>query len=261
MAGRGHPRSWYSETALPQPDHPPLAGDLRCDVCIVGGGYTGLSAALHLAERGYDTVLLEAERIGWGASGRNGGQIVTAYNPSMGTMEGWVGKDDARLLWELGEESKRILADRVERHAIDCDLRWGYVLAALKRRFPELPDPHKEDICYATTNRQEAVKRLGEGCGLVLVVGSKNSSNSARLVDVALKAGAGDARLVDDAGDLDWSWFDGVETVGLTAGASAPEPLVQGVIEALGTRFDVTVTEDDGARETVTFKLPRALTA
>ncbi|OYX21357.1 4-hydroxy-3-methylbut-2-enyl diphosphate reductase [Brevundimonas diminuta] len=135
------------------------------------------------------------------------------------------------------------------------------ILAALKRRFPELPDPHKEDICYATTNRQEAVKRLGEGCGLVLVVGSKNSSNSARLVDVALKAGAGDARLVDDAGDLDWAWFDGVETVGLTAGASAPEPLVQGVIDALRARFDVTVTEDDGARETVTFKLPRALTA
>ncbi|UEM19546.1 FAD-binding oxidoreductase [Skermanella mucosa] len=134
MAGRGHPRSWYAETALPQPDHPPLAGDLRCDVCVVGGGYTGLSAALHLAERGYDVVLLEAERIGWGASGRNGGQIVTAYNPSMGTMAGWVGKDDARLLWDLGEESKRILTDRVERHGIQCDLRWGYVLAALKQR-------------------------------------------------------------------------------------------------------------------------------
>ncbi len=80
-------------------------------------------------------------------------------------------------------------------------------------------------------------------------------------MDVALKAGAGDARLVDDAGDLDWAWFEGVETVGLTAGASAPEPLVQGVIEALRARFDLTVSEDDGARETVTFKLPRALTA
>jgi len=104
------------------------------------------------------------------------------------------------------------------------------------------------------------VKRLGEGCDLVLVVGSKNSSNSARLVDVALRAGARDARLVDDAGDLDWAWFEGVADVGLTAGASAPEPLVQGVIAALEQRFDVTVTEDDGARETVTFKLPRVLT-
>ena len=135
------------------------------------------------------------------------------------------------------------------------------ILAALKRRFPELPDPHKEDICYATTNRQEAVKRLGEGCELVLVVGSKNSSNSARLVDVALKAGASDARLVDDAGDVDWSWFDGVTTVGVTAGASAPEPLIEALIDAIRARFDAVVTEDDGARETVSFKLPRALTA
>lgn len=135
------------------------------------------------------------------------------------------------------------------------------ILAALKRRFPELPDPHKEDICYATTNRQEAVKRLGEGCQLVLVVGSRNSSNSARLVDVALKAGAGDARLVDDAGDVDWSWFDGVTTVGVTAGASAPEPLIEALIDAIRARFDAVVTEDDGARETVSFKLPRALTA
>ena len=134
------------------------------------------------------------------------------------------------------------------------------ILAALKRRFPELPDPHKEDICYATTNRQEAVKRLGEGCQLVLVVGSKNSSNSARLVDVALKAGAGDARLVDDAGDVDWAWFDGVTTVGVTAGASAPEPLIEALIDASRDRFDATVTEDGGARETVTFKLPRLLT-
>ncbi|MEN5167989.1 4-hydroxy-3-methylbut-2-enyl diphosphate reductase [Brevundimonas pondensis] len=135
------------------------------------------------------------------------------------------------------------------------------ILAALKRRFPELPDPHKEDICYATTNRQEAVKRLGEGCQLVLVVGSKNSSNSARLVDVALKAGASDARLVDDASDVDWSWFGGVTTVGVTAGASAPEPLIEALIDAIRARFDAVVTEDDGARETVSFKLPRALTA
>ena len=134
------------------------------------------------------------------------------------------------------------------------------ILAALKRRFPVLPDPHKEDICYATTNRQEAVKRLGEGCQLVLVVGSKNSSNSVRLVDVALKAGAGDARLVDDAGDVDWSWFDGVTTVGVTAGASAPEPLIEALIDAIRARFDAVVSEDDGARETVSFKLPRALT-
>ncbi|MFN3353942.1 MAG: 4-hydroxy-3-methylbut-2-enyl diphosphate reductase, partial [Brevundimonas sp.] len=135
------------------------------------------------------------------------------------------------------------------------------IIAALKARFPELPDPHKEDICYATTNRQEAVKRLAEGADLVLVVGSKNSSNSARLVEVALKAGARDARLIDDASQIEWDWLAGASRIGLTAGASAPESLVQGVIDALSSRFDVAVQEDDGLRETVTFKLPRALTA
>ncbi|WP_420471387.1 4-hydroxy-3-methylbut-2-enyl diphosphate reductase [Brevundimonas sp. FT23042] len=134
------------------------------------------------------------------------------------------------------------------------------ILAALKRRFPELPDPHKEDICYATTNRQEAVKRLGEGCDLVLVVGSRNSSNSVRLVEVAVKAGARDARLVDDASHVDWTWLDGVSTLGITAGASAPERLIEDLVQAVRDRFDADVVEDDGARETVTFKLPRVLT-
>ncbi|MDP2764174.1 MAG: 4-hydroxy-3-methylbut-2-enyl diphosphate reductase [Brevundimonas sp.] len=135
------------------------------------------------------------------------------------------------------------------------------ILATLKRRFPELPDPHKEDICYATTNRQEAVKRLGQGCDLVLVVGSKNSSNSVRLVEVAMRAGARDARLVDDASHVDWSWMAGVSTLGITAGASAPEQLIEDLIEAVRARFDATVVEDAGERETVTFKLPRVLTA
>ena len=135
------------------------------------------------------------------------------------------------------------------------------ILLVLKRRFPELPDPHKEDICYATTNRQEAVKRLGEGCELVLVVGSKNSSNSVRLVEVALRAGARDARLVDDASQVDWAWLDGVSTLGITAGASAPEPLIEALVDAIQARFDAEVIEDAGARETVTFKLPRLLTA
>ncbi|MDP2116038.1 MAG: 4-hydroxy-3-methylbut-2-enyl diphosphate reductase [Brevundimonas sp.] len=134
------------------------------------------------------------------------------------------------------------------------------ILATLKRRFPELPDPHKEDICYATTNRQEAVKRLGQGCDLVLVVGSRNSSNSVRLVEVAMRAGARDARLVDDASHVDWSWLDGVSTLGITAGASAPEQLIEDLIEAVRARFDAEVIEDAGERETVTFKLPRVLT-
>lgn len=133
------------------------------------------------------------------------------------------------------------------------------IVAALRKRFPHAAAPHKEDICYATTNRQEAVKQLAGECGLVLVVGSKTSSNSLRLVEVALRAGAADARLIDDARDLDWSWFEGVDTVGLTAGASAPEVLVEGVIDALRGRFDLEVCEVAPTVENVSFKLPRAL--
>ena len=131
----------------------------------------------------------------------------------------------------------------------------------LKQRFPGIAAPHKEDICYATTNRQEAVKMLAETSDLILVVGSKNSSNSVRLMEVGRRAGAKDAHLIDDARGIDWSWFEGVATVGVTAGASAPEDLVQGVIDAIATRYDVTVDELVEARETVTFKLPRLLTA
>ena len=106
-----------------------------------------------------------------------------------------------------------------------------------------------------------AVKRVAAACDLVLVVGSQNSSNSLRLVEVAMRAGARDARLIDDASGVDWSWFDGVQTVGVTAGASAPETLVRGVVDAIAGRFAVTEEEDAGARENVVFKLPRALTA
>ena len=135
------------------------------------------------------------------------------------------------------------------------------IVATLQRRFPGISTPHKEDICYATTNRQEAVKVIGEGTGLVLVIGAESSSNSKRLVEVALRAGADRAELVASADDIDWAWFDGVTILGLTAGASAPEDLVQGVIAACRSRFDVTVQNIETARETVTFKLPRVLTA
>jgi 4-hydroxy-3-methylbut-2-enyl diphosphate reductase len=135
------------------------------------------------------------------------------------------------------------------------------MVALLRERFPGIAAPHKEDICYATTNRQDAVRRLAEQAELVLVVGSKNSSNSVRLKEVGLKAGAREAHLIDDASGIDWTWFEGVSRVGLTAGASAPEDLVQGVIDAIAARFDTTVEELVEARETITFKLPRLLTA
>ena len=130
----------------------------------------------------------------------------------------------------------------------------------LKERFPGIAAPHKEDICYATTNRQEAVKMLAEVSDLILVVGSKNSSNSVRLMEVGRRAGARDAHLIDDARGIDWSWFSGVASVGVTAGASAPEDLVQGVLDAIAGRYEVTIDELIEARETVTFKLPRLLT-
>jgi 4-hydroxy-3-methylbut-2-enyl diphosphate reductase len=133
------------------------------------------------------------------------------------------------------------------------------MVEALRRRFPEIAAPHKEDICYATTNRQEAVKALAARCDLLLVVGARNSSNSVRLVEVGQKAGASEARLIDEAGNIDWAWFNGVRTLGLTAGASAPELLVQGVMAALSARFEVEVEEIATRQETVTFKLPRAI--
>jgi len=133
------------------------------------------------------------------------------------------------------------------------------IVEALRARFPEIAAPHKEDICYATTNRQDAVKALAAESGLVLVIGAPNSSNSVRLVEVARRAGAGDARLIGSADDLDWTWLADVGTVGVTAGASAPEDLVESLIATLASRRKVTVEEVRVTSEDVVFKLPRVL--
>jgi 4-hydroxy-3-methylbut-2-enyl diphosphate reductase len=133
------------------------------------------------------------------------------------------------------------------------------IVAALKARFPDMAAPHKEDICYATTNRQDAVKALAAGADLVLVIGAPNSSNSVRLVEVAKRAGARDARLIGSAEELDWTWLKGAETVGVTAGASAPEDLVEALIAALSARFEVRVEEVRVTLEDVVFKLPRVV--
>jgi 4-hydroxy-3-methylbut-2-enyl diphosphate reductase len=132
------------------------------------------------------------------------------------------------------------------------------IVEVLRARFPQISAPHKEDICYATTNRQEAVKRIAAASDVLLVLGSANSSNSVRLAEVARRAGA-TAHLIDNADALDLAWLQDARVVGVTAGASAPECLVQGLIERLSATFDVHVEEADGAPETVTFKLPRAL--
>ena len=135
------------------------------------------------------------------------------------------------------------------------------IVAALRERFPDIAAPHKEDICYATTNRQEAVKAISARADVLLVLGSANASNSVRLVEVGKRSGAKGAYLIDDARGLDLAWLDGAASVGVTAGASAPELLVQGLIDRLAEAFDVTVEEVDTVRETVSFKLPRKLTA
>lgn len=133
------------------------------------------------------------------------------------------------------------------------------IVAVLRRRFPKIALPRKEDICYATTNRQAAVKAIAARCDTILVVGSPSSSNSNRLVEVAEKSGCRRAFLVEDETMIDWDAIEAGSTIGVTAGASAPEILVNGVIAAARTRFNVTVEEIPVTTETVKFSLPRIL--
>ena len=133
------------------------------------------------------------------------------------------------------------------------------IVTALQTRFPDITGPHKEDICYATTNRQEAVKAMAEKAEAMLVVGAPNSSNSKRLVEVGSRAGCSYSQLVQRAADIDWRALDGITTMGITAGASAPEVLINEVIDAFRARYDVTVEQVETAQENVEFKVPRVL--
>ncbi|MDO6483959.1 4-hydroxy-3-methylbut-2-enyl diphosphate reductase [Shimia thalassica] len=133
------------------------------------------------------------------------------------------------------------------------------IVAALNARFPQIVGPHKEDICYATTNRQEAVKEVAPKVDAILVVGAPNSSNSRRLVEVGAKNGCAYSQLVQRADDIDWRALEGIRHLGITAGASAPEVLVNEVIDAFRDRFEVTVEIVETAVERVNFKVPRVL--
>jgi 4-hydroxy-3-methylbut-2-en-1-yl diphosphate reductase len=133
------------------------------------------------------------------------------------------------------------------------------IVAALNKRFPQIIGPHKEDICYATTNRQEAVKAMAPKCDAMLVVGAPNSSNSRRLVEVGSRAGCDYAQLVQRATDIDWRSLEGIKSIGITAGASAPEQLINEVIDAFKDRYDVTTEMVETAVENVEFKVPRVL--
>jgi 4-hydroxy-3-methylbut-2-enyl diphosphate reductase len=133
------------------------------------------------------------------------------------------------------------------------------IVTALNARFPMIVGPHKEDICYATTNRQEAVKAMAPLADAMLVVGAPNSSNSQRLVEVGHKAGCAYSQLVMRSADIDWRSLDGIKSIGITAGASAPEVLINEVIDAFKARYDVTVELVETAVEKVEFKVPRVL--
>ncbi|WP_019515861.1 4-hydroxy-3-methylbut-2-enyl diphosphate reductase [Sphingomonas sp. Mn802worker] len=134
------------------------------------------------------------------------------------------------------------------------------IVSALHARFPSIDAPRGEDICYATSNRQAAVKAIADSCDAVLVIGAPNSSNSVRLVEVAERQGVR-AALIQRAAELDWTFLDGVGTLGITAGASAPELLVRELVDRLATRFDVIEREVETTRESIAFKLPRGLDA
>ncbi len=169
-------------------------------------------------------------------------------------------------LVETAEDAERIEPDEpgnlayITQTTLSIDDTIG-IIDVLRRRFPKINGPRKEDICYATTNRQAAVKVIAPRADLVLVIGAPNSSNSQRLVEVARTAGCRRAYLVQKAAEIEWAWFAGVKTVGITAGASAPEVLVQEAIDAIRQRYLTRIEEITVTEETTHFKLPRALTA
>ncbi|KQN76113.1 4-hydroxy-3-methylbut-2-enyl diphosphate reductase [Sphingomonas sp. Leaf67] len=134
------------------------------------------------------------------------------------------------------------------------------IVEATIARFPSIVAPKADDICYATSNRQNAVKAIAQSCDMMLVIGAPNSSNSVRLVEVAEREGTR-ARLIQRAAELDFAWLEGVGTLGITAGASAPEVLVRELVDRIATRYDVTESEVEMTRETIAFKLPRGLEA
>lgn len=134
MNSAAYPPSWYAASVAPLPEQPAARGRIEADVCVLGAGYTGLSAALELAEAGYRVVVLEAERIGWGASGRNGGQAIVGFGCEQDTLEQLVGKDDARRLFDLSREGMALMQQRIRQHDIDCDWRDGHASVPIKPR-------------------------------------------------------------------------------------------------------------------------------
>jgi 4-hydroxy-3-methylbut-2-en-1-yl diphosphate reductase len=165
------------------------------------------------------------------------------------------------LLIETVEDARAVAAPDPARVAFSTQTTLSVadtaeIVAVLQSRFPAIEGPRNEDICYATTNRQNAAAAIAAGADLVLVVGAPNSSNSQRLVEVAIRAGCPRAELIQSAADIDWRWFKAIRSVALTAGASAPEILVEQVIDAIRVRFDLSIEEVRTAAERVVFRAP-----
>ncbi len=206
-------------------------------------------------------VHIEAER-----HNENGLQIVmighAGHPETVGTM-GQLPEDEVLLVETAADVATLNVRDPdklafITQTTLSVDDTAG-VVAALKSRFPNITGPHKEDICYATTNRQEAVKSIAGNIDALLVIGAPNSSNSQRLVEVGRAAGCNYSQLVQRASDIDWRALDGIKSVGITAGASAPEVLVNEVIDAFRARYDVSIEIVETAKENVEFKVPRVL--
>lgn len=199
---------------------------------------------------------------------KNGCQIILIGHRGHPEVIGTMGQlpEGAVILIESVEEVDRLLipADTKLAYCTQTTLSvddTAAIVESLKNKFPEIQGPHKEDICYATTNRQAAVKAIAENCQAMLVIGAPNSSNSNRLVEVAQNHGCDKALLVQRATDIDWNWLTGIQVLGLTAGASAPEILIEEVVSAAKERFNVKVEEVRITEENTIFKVPGVLVA
>jgi len=225
-----HVDSWYAATAVGAPELPRLRGEERCDVCVVGGGYTGLSCALHLAERGYDVVLLEAERVGWGASGRNGGQLGSGQRKDQNALEALVGLEHARRLWDLAEEAKATVKERIRRHDIPCDLKPGVLHACHKRRYVDptrrYADKLRETYGYPHA-RFVPAEEIGEMLGTRRYHGGMLDSDAGHLHPLNYALGL--ARAALDAGAR---LFESSRVTGYDRAAPGPVRTAEGTVRA-----------------------------
>lgn len=198
---------------------------------------------------------------------RNGRHILLIGHAGHPEVIGTMGQVDAEEITLIETVEEALAVQPPE----DCELAFATqttlsadetaeIITVLQHRFPEIRGPKGEDICYATTNRQNAVKEMAAEVDLCLVIGANNSSNSKRLVETALKAGVADALLIADAGDLPFDLIDNANVIGLTAGASAPEILTEEVLAVLSERYQMTVTNQNFITEQMQFKLPSVLT-